>query len=193
MNRAVFVDRDGVINRKPAENQYVTSWEEMHFLPNVATAISLLNRAGFRVIVVTNQRCVAKGLIPATDLEAMHQRMRAELAADGAQIDDIYYCPHEHYPPCSCRKPKPGMLVSAARAYALDLGASWIIGDSETDVQAGKNAGCRTARVLGNDESASHSSDVVGASLLDAVHKVLQWEQRRKDLGNFGIEEEVRH
>jgi D-glycero-D-manno-heptose 1,7-bisphosphate phosphatase len=173
MSRAAFLDRDGVINRKPQAGQYVTHWEEMHFLPDVARAIALLNRADFRVIVVTNQRCVAKGLIPAAALEAMHRRMSEELAASGAKIDEIYYCPHEKHPPCFCRKPAPGMLLAAARAHDIDLTASWMIGDSEIDIEAGRNAGCRTALVLTNDETANLNCDVVASSLLETVDRLL--------------------
>src|ERR1700737_217915 len=105
MKRAAFLDRDGVINRKAGEGQYVTRWEEFHFLPGAAEGISLLNRAGWRVIVVSNQRCVAKGLLTTNELEAMHRRMCDHLAAAGAKLDGIYYCPHEKDPACSCRKP----------------------------------------------------------------------------------------
>ncbi len=177
MNRAAFLDRDGVINRKPPEGQYVTRWEEVHFLPDVARAIALLNRASFRVIVVSNQRCVAKGLVPAPALEAMHQRMCEELAANGARIDAIFYCPHEKHPPCSCRKPAPGMLLAAARAHDIDLTASWMIGDSKIDVETGRNAGCKTARVLTNDGTATLNCNVVASSLLEAVDKLLKWDE----------------
>ena len=176
MSKAAFLDRDGVINRKLQGNGYVTCWEEMYFLPDVAKAIALLNRAGFRVIVVSNQRCVTKGLVTAGALEAIHQRMIEELAAKGAIVDGIYYCPHDKYPPCSCRKPAPGMLLAAAHAHEIDLAASWMIGDSQIDVEAGRNAGCRTARIL-TGGAATFNSDVVGASLLDTVEKVLKWGQ----------------
>ena len=181
MNRAAFLDRDGVINRKPPADQYVTRWEEVHFLPGVAKAVALLNRAGFRVIVVSNQRCVAKGLIPATFLDAMHQRMCEELAANGARIDEIYYCPHEINPPCFCRKPAPGMLLAAARENDIDLAASWMIGDSGIDVEAGRNAGCRTAIVLTTGETATFNCDVVGSSLLEIVNKLLKLGQTPMD------------
>jgi len=177
MSRAAFLDRDGVINRKPLEGEYVTCWEEMQLLPGVSHAIGLLNRAGFRVIVVTNQRCVAKGLVSTAVLEAMHQRMCEELAEKGAHIAEIYYCPHEFNPACSCRKPLPGMLLSAARKHDIDLATSWMIGDSEIDVEAGRNAGCKTARVLTHDENATRECDVVAFSLLDAVDKLLKWGQ----------------
>jgi D-glycero-D-manno-heptose 1,7-bisphosphate phosphatase len=177
MSRAAFLDRDGLINRKPPEGEYVTCWEEMQLLPGVSHAIGLLNRAGFRVIVVTNQRCVAKGLVSTAVLEAMHQRMCEELAEKGAHIEEIYYCPHEFNPACSCRKPAPGMLLSAARKYDIDLATSWMIGDSGIDVEAGRNAGCKTARLLTHDENATPDCDVVAFSLLDAVDKLLKWDQ----------------
>ena len=176
MSRAAFLDRDGTLNRKLPDGQYVTRWEQVQFLPEVAKAITLLNRAGFLAIVVSNQRCVAKGLISLEDLEAIHRRMCAELAAEGARIDEVYYCPHEEYPPCSCRKPAPGMLLAAGRTHRIDLAASWMIGDSEVDVQAGKRAGCSTARVLTNGESATHHTDITGSSLLDVVEKLLRWD-----------------
>jgi D-glycero-D-manno-heptose 1,7-bisphosphate phosphatase len=176
MRRAAFLDRDGVINRKAREGGYVTRWEEMEILPGVAEAIALLNQAGLRVIVVSNQRCVAKGLVTAADLEALHHRMCEVLASAGATIDAIYYCPHEEEPACRCRKPQPGMLFDAAREHDIDLSLSWIIGDSKADVEAGRSAGCRTALIAGSDESKRLQPDVVAASLLDAVQQILPHE-----------------
>jgi D-glycero-D-manno-heptose 1,7-bisphosphate phosphatase len=176
MSRAVFLDRDGVINKKPVEGEYVTRWEELHILPGVASAIALLNRTGFRVIVVSNQRCVAKGLITTADLESMHHRVCDTLAAAGAKIDDVYYCPHEKEPPCRCRKPAPGMLLDAAQAHQIDLKSSWMIGDSEIDVEAGRNAGCKTVRLLESAEGGG-KADVVAASLLDAIHDILRYHE----------------
>src|SRR5713226_6467880 len=157
MTRAVFLDRDGVINRKAPEGRYVTRWEDFHVLPGVVEAITLLNRAGFFVIVVTNQRCIAKGLMTAAELEEMHQRMTALLARAGATIDAIYYCSHEVEESCKCRKPAPGMMLDAARSHGMDLPASWMIGDSDIDVEAGKNAGCKTARLLSTSATVDES------------------------------------
>jgi histidinol-phosphate phosphatase family protein len=176
MKKAAFLDRDGVLNRKAPEGQYVTRWEEMEFLPGAREAIRSLNQAGYFVVVVSNQRCVAKGLITASELEVMHARMRDEFAAAGARIDAIYYCPHNFQPPCSCRKPQPGMLLEAARTYDLDLAESWMIGDSGHDVQAGKSAGCRTARLTDDGKSSSGVADVIASSLLNAVHRILEVE-----------------
>jgi len=174
MKKAAFLDRDGVINRKAPEGQYVTRWADMEFLPGTCEAIRLLNDAGFLVVVVSNQRCVAKGLITTEELEAMHVRMCREFHAAGATIDDIYYCPHDNQPPCGCRKPQPGMLFDAARAHNVELGSSWMIGDSEHDVQAGRNAGCKTVQVVPDAKSAHRCADIIATSLLEATRKILQ-------------------
>ncbi len=173
MIRAAFLDRDGVINRNAREGEYVTRWEEMHILPGVSEAIALLNKAGFRVIVVSNQRCVAKGLITTADLEALHRRLCEVLASAGAIIDAIYYCPHEMAPPCRCRKPQPGMLLEAARTHDIDLTASWMIGDSDIDVEAGRQAGCKTARLLGSEERPHGNADLVARSLREVIDQIL--------------------
>jgi D-glycero-D-manno-heptose 1,7-bisphosphate phosphatase len=174
MSRAAFLDRDGVINERPVEGEYVTRWEDLRILPGTGEAIALLNLAGFRVTVVTNQRCVAKGLLSGADLERMHDRMCSALAAFGATIDDVYYCPHDYQPPCSCRKPLPGMLLRAASAHEIDLRTSWMIGDSDIDMLAGRNAGCKTARILNYGETEHGRVDIVAQSLRDAVCQILR-------------------
>jgi len=177
MNKAAFLDRDGVINQKaPSEDEYITRWEEMHILPGVVEAIALLNRADFRVMVISNQRCIAKGLLTSAELDSMHLRMCRELAAMGAQIDALYYCPHEEQPPCECRKPKPGMLFAAANEHEIDLSSSWMIGDSEKDVEAGRSAGCRTVRIVSADAGANDGADALAQSLLEAVQMILRLE-----------------
>ena len=176
MKKAAFLDRDGVIYRKAPEGQYVTRWEEMEFLPGVAEALRLLNHAGFCLIVVSNQRCIAKGLITAGEMDSIHARMRREFSDAGATIDAIYYCPHDIQPPCTCRKPQPGLLLNAARTHNVDLAASWMIGDSEVDVEAGRAAECRTARLLGDGDPNHGPADVVASSLLDATQKILEYE-----------------
>jgi D-glycero-D-manno-heptose 1,7-bisphosphate phosphatase len=176
-NKAAFLDRDGVINQKASRDEYVTRWQDMRFLPGVVKSINLLNRAGFQVFVVTNQRCVAKGLITPRALESIHQRMCQWLAAAGATIEAVYYCPHETQPPCSCRKPAPGMLLAAARDHQLDLAASWMIGDSEIDVEAGKRAGCKTVRLLQRKKTTAGCADLVAKSLLQATFEIVQREK----------------
>jgi len=178
MNRAAFLDRDGVINRKAPDGGYVTRWEDFHVLPGVIEGIAELNLAGFAVIVVTNQRCVAKGLLTEEDLKKLHQRMKEHFKQASALIDAIYYCPHELEPPCRCRKPAPGMLLDAARSHGLDLAASWMIGDSDVDIVAGKNAGCRTVKLVSSspDEAVNwdDSADVIARSLPEAIQQILR-------------------
>lgn len=174
MANAAFLDRDGVINEKMPDGQYVTCWEEMKFLPGAAVSMAALRNAGFRLIVVTNQRCVAKGLITREGLEAIHVRMCDRFAAVGACIDAVYYCPHDYAAACACRKPAPGLLLHAAKEHDLDLASSWMIGDSDVDVAAGKNAGCRTARLADLDQITNWKADVTATSLGDAVREILQ-------------------
>jgi len=180
VNIAAFLDRDGVINRGAPEGKYITRWEKVHFLPAVAEAICLLNQNGYLVVVVTNQRCVAKGLITAEHLERLHRTMCNELALAGARIDQIYYCPHALQPPCRCRKPAPGMLIEAARKCEIALSQSWMIGDSESDMEAGRRAGCKTARVAQCDVLSAIGADVTAPSLYDAVRRILNLDKNWK-------------
>ncbi|MFZ0821201.1 MAG: HAD family hydrolase [Candidatus Acidiferrales bacterium] len=187
MNRAAFLDRDGVINRKaPTPDQYITRWEEIQILPGAVEAIALLNQAGFRVIVVTNQRCVAHGLITVAELERLHKRLCDSLAGAGAIIDAVYFCPHELQPPCNCRKPQPGMLLEAARTHEIDLTVSWMIGDSNKDIEAGRNAGCKTAQLLSENETGNDNADVVAQSLLEATDQILRLEKNSADRRAMG-------
>jgi len=173
MLKAVFLDRDGVINRKaPTEDEYVTRWEEMEILPGVAEAIALLQRSGFQVYILTNQRSVAKGLLTIRELEALHEQLCSWLAQRGAGIDGVYYCPHDLAPPCDCRKPKPGMILRAAREHNVELRTSWMVGDSISDMEAGRQAGCQTVYVSSNGKPAGNAVDLVAPSLLTAAHRI---------------------
>jgi D-glycero-D-manno-heptose 1,7-bisphosphate phosphatase len=174
MNKAAFLDRDGVINQKAPEGAYITRWEDVKFLPGVAEAIAQFNRAGWQVIIISNQRCVAKGLVSIPELEALHLRMLTWLAERGAIIDAVYYCPHEKtQPPCDCRKPEPGMLMQAAREHHIDLASSWMIGDSESDIEAGRRAGCNTMRIQPVGKEPDMKADLRAASLLEAIPQIL--------------------
>jgi histidinol-phosphate phosphatase family protein len=140
--RAVFLDRDGVINHKAPAGDYIRTWGEVRLIHGAVEAVASLNRAGYKVFVVTNQRGIATKKVRMEDLQEIHLRIQQEFAVAGALISQMYYCPHDFVDRCSCRKPQPGMLRCAAREHRLDLRTSWMIGDSLTDVEAGENAGC---------------------------------------------------
>lgn len=145
--KIVFLDRDGVINRKPAEGDYVKNWSEFQFLPGAIEAMSLLCQNEYDIYIVTNQRGIARGLMSEADLETIHTRMRAELAQNGATVKQIYYCPHGDDDGCDCRKPKPGMLFRAASEHEFDLTKAVFIGDDQRDIEAGNAADCRVIMV----------------------------------------------
>ena len=143
MNKAVFLDRDGVINQRAAPHEYITRWEDFRFLPGVGAAIRALNEAGYLVLIVTNQRSVARGKMTMEAVDDIHRRMRGALAEAGAHIDGVYVCPHE-IGQCTCRKPDIGLFLQAERDFPIDRSASWMVGDSDTDVEAGRRYGVRT-------------------------------------------------
>lgn len=142
----VFLDRDGVINVKAAKGEYIRTWKEFRFLPNITDWIRLFNTLGYLVLVVTNQRGVALGKIRPEDLEEIHANMVRDLAKAGARIDDIFCCPH-HENTCDCRKPKPGLVRAAVEKWDIDIGRSLLIGDSRSDEQLARNCGLRFVMV----------------------------------------------
>lgn len=143
---AIFFDRDGVICKNRSD--HVKSWAEFEFLPQVKESLAALSLLNLPLIVVTNQAAIGRGLMTVELLEDIHQRMVAEIAAQGGRIDRIFYCPHRPEDSCDCRKPKPGMLYQAAAEMGLDLTRSYLIGDAMTDIQAGRQAGCHNILVL---------------------------------------------
>jgi D-glycero-D-manno-heptose 1,7-bisphosphate phosphatase len=144
---AIILDRDGVLNRRPPKAEYVKTWSEWSWLPEAQPALRELKKAGFRVIIITNQAGIARGAMTENDLSAIHQQMRTEAQAAGGDIDRVYHCPHGWDEGCSCRKPLPGMLFMAQKDFSLDLTRTWFIGDDERDEQAGRAAGCKTVLV----------------------------------------------
>lgn len=144
--RCVFLDRDGVINEKALPGEYIRTWAEFRFLPTITDWIRLFNNLDLLVIVVTNQRCIARGLATKADVDDIHSRMVQELARSGARIDDVLMCPHEEGE-CDCRKPRPGMVMEAAKKWDIDLPASLLIGDSASDRELAQNCGVRYVHV----------------------------------------------
>ena len=179
LRRAVFLDRDGTIGE---ELGYVNHIDRFQIFPYAAEAIRELNQANIPVIVVTNQSGIARKIFPESLVHEVHKKMIAELAAGGAWVDGIYYCPHKSEDSCECRKPNPGLLEQAAREHALDLGASWVVGDRYADLEMSHAAGGRGILVMtgyGRGEYELHHSgwprqpDALAENLKDAVRQIL--------------------
>lgn len=148
--RAAFLDRDGVLNRKMPEGQYVTAPEEFELLPGAIPGLQLLAARGYRLIVVTNQRGVARRKLTLDGLSIIHRKMERLLAANGLALDAIYVCPHGS-DECDCRKPEPGMLLRAFESFpGLVPGESVLFGDSTSDVEAARRAGVPAVRMPAN-------------------------------------------
>jgi histidinol-phosphate phosphatase family protein len=143
--KCVFFDRDGVVNRAPVE-RYVTRVEEFHLLPEFVAALRVVHAKGYVAVVVTNQAGIERGSMTQAAVDEIHDTLVRQLATERLSLLDIYVCPflddaHPH------RKPNPGMLLEAAKKHGLDLAASWMVGDNEKDITAGRGAGCRTVLV----------------------------------------------
>ena len=185
--RAVFIDRDGTISE---EVGYVNHVSRYRVFPFAAEAVRGLHAAGWLAVLVTNQAGVARGYFAEEMIGQVHGVLAAELEKEGARLDAVYYCPHHPSvgePPyrldCDCRKPKPGLIHTAAREFGLDLARCWMVGDRYSDVELARNAGVRSAFVLtgygrGELEYQSHAwkhqPDLVAENLLEAVRKIVE-------------------
>ena len=175
---AVFLDRDGTINE---ERGYLRAPEDVTLLPTVCEALHLLNTLNIPVVIVTNQSALGRGLMTMAEFEAVNAAFRTALQECGAHYDALYYCPHvpNLIPPCTCRKPQPGLLLQAALDLNLDLSRSYMVGDKDTDLEAGYAAGCRTVLVrTGFGEATyralttqSRQPNYIASTLIEAV----QW------------------
>ena len=167
-----FLDRDGVINEAPGAPGYVTAWAQFRFIDGALDALRTLKGKGYRLVVVTNQQGVGKGLMDIGALEAIHRNLRACCAEHGAAIDGVFFCPHLASDGCGCRKPRPGLIHQAIRELSLkvDFDQSWLIGDSPRDIEAGAAAGLNTLLIAPKAGSASCApASAMAASLADAV------------------------
>lgn len=180
---AVFLDRDGTINR---EVDYLTDIKQLRLLPGAAKAIGELNKLGMPVIIVTNQAAIANGRLDEAGIERIHNGLKKRLAIYGAKIDAIYYCPHhpdakraKYKADCQCRKPNIGMLTQAAKDFKIDLQRSFLIGDRTVDILAGNRAKTKTILVKtgygGQDKLHYTYPDAVAANLYEAVDLVHRW------------------
>lgn len=177
--KAIFLDRDGTINKYVG---FLKNIDDFELEDKVIDAIKLINRSGYLAVVVTNQPVIARGEVSVKELQEIHNKMETLLGLGRAYLDAIYYCPHhphggyvgerpEYKINCDCRKPKPGMLIKAAKDFNIDLEASWMIGDGINDIECGKNAGCHTAAIKCNFDA-----DILGNSLYDCITKILTME-----------------
>jgi D-glycero-D-manno-heptose 1,7-bisphosphate phosphatase len=180
----VFLDRDGTISE---EVGYLNHISRFRMLSGVPKAIRKLNDARLPVVVVTNQSGVGRGYFPESLIQEVHERLLSELAAEGARVDGMYYCPHVGADECSCRKPKTGMLERAASDLQLDLKKSFVVGDRGGDVGMAHHAGCKSVLVrtgFGEGELAWHAAkwrhqpDFVAKDLAEAVEWILREAQR---------------
>ncbi|WP_239462006.1 D-glycero-alpha-D-manno-heptose-1,7-bisphosphate 7-phosphatase [Occallatibacter savannae] len=179
--KTVFLDRDGVINKKMPERQYVRTIDEFQLLPGVAEAIAQMNRAGMRVIVLSNQRGIALGLYSAAAVDAIHQHLQSELRRSQARIDAFFYCPHDKSS-CNCRKPLPGLYEQARKQFPdLSPETSVMVGDSLSDIEFGSALGMRTVWIAGPEqnrkrgwETAAKAADLSFASLPQAVEELMK-------------------
>jgi D-glycero-D-manno-heptose 1,7-bisphosphate phosphatase len=188
---AIFIDRDGTINE---DSGYISTPDDLIIYPFAAEAVRLINESNLKAIVITNQSGIARGIYTEATLDAIHNRVREELARDGAHIDAIYYCPHHPHigddryrKMCDCRKPGTGMLVQAAREHDIDLAHSYVIGDKASDINLATNAGARGVLVmtgygretLANQDRWPCAPAIIADDLLDAVKRILDISQTR--------------
>ena len=155
MKRAIFLDRDGVINK---EVNYLSNPDDLELIDGVIEALKILRNLGYLLIIITNQAGVARGYFTESTLLKIHEKLIRILEKNDVHLDDIFYCPHhpDFTEICECRKPKPGMILSAQKKYDIDLNESFMVGDTLNDIQTGINAGCKTVLVLtgyGNEEA----------------------------------------
>jgi D,D-heptose 1,7-bisphosphate phosphatase len=177
--KAVFLDRDGTI---VVERGYITVPDDIELIPGVAAAIIRLREAGWKVFVVTNQGCVAKGMITEDELGVIHFRMVSMLGAEGAEVDGIYACIHhpkgtvpDYSIECDCRKPRPGLLERAASEHGLDLSSSVMIGDTLRDLDAGRAAGAQSVLVLTGKGLAISSTDHGAVHVATDLAAAVDW------------------
>jgi len=184
MRPGVLLDRDGVLNSvvvRFGRGFSPRRFAEFKLLPGVVAAVALLRAAGLPVVVVTNQPDIARGLLQPAELERMHEFLRGHVP-----VDRIYTCPHDDSDHCTCRKPRPGLLLRAAAEFQLDLEHTWMVGDSWKDVEAARAAGCRMIFIAGPyTDAGSSKPEHMAASLPEAAKMILRELQKMKAAGGL--------
>lgn len=164
-NKAIFLDRDGTI---AYDGPYCGRLENFKLFSMSAKAIKLFNDCGFKVIIITNQSGVGRGYFTEDELKKVHEKMKRDLKDGGANIDAIYYCPHHPADNCSCRKPKTALALKAISDLDIDVGRSFVVGDSESDVEMGCQLGCKTIQIL-SDKPISEKSSFLFTNIYEAA------------------------
>jgi len=178
MGYTIFLDRDGVINEDSPN--YIKSPDEFHFIPGSPEAVALLTRKGFEVILITNQSALGRQMITLDTLEAIFDKMRAGIEGAGGEVKDVFYCPHTPDEGCECRKPRPGMILSAMDKYGIDPDSAVMVGDSAKDIECGRAAGCGSTVLVatGNGSKALEVLSEKGISpdfFADDLLAAVQW------------------
>ena len=183
MEKIIFIDRDGVINRDPGgwtRYSYVTRWEDFHFLQGALDALKRLKEAGYKVYLVSNQAGVGKGYFTEADLAAINDKMLERINEAGGAIEELLYCTHTDEDNCDCRKPRSGLIERALRGKAIEAGKVYIVGDSYRDIEAGKRIGLKTILVLSGKTDAEKARtfgtppDYIKKDLSEAVDLILK-------------------
>lgn len=182
MEKVVFLDRDGVINKYPGRFQYVASWNEFAFLPRAKAALKRLHKEGYKIFVVSNQAGVSKGVYSQESLDTITKNMLEELEKEGITLGGVYYCTHRQEDNCSCRKPRTGLIESALESQAQDIDrqGAYFIGDSIVDMETGKAAGLQTILVFSGRETPDNKDswtilpDFTARDLSEAVDIILK-------------------
>jgi D-glycero-D-manno-heptose 1,7-bisphosphate phosphatase len=184
MTKYIFLDRDGVINEDPmvcsTDREYVTGWEYFHFLPGAIEAIRDLTRAGYKVVILSNQAGVGKGVYSKERLDGITKKMLSRIEENGGRIHSVQYCIHRKEDACDCRKPKTGLFTRALKGAKIDFSKAYFVGDTKRDIEAGNKIGCKTVLVLsGKTKEAKENlgwdiaPDVVKKDLKEAVEFIL--------------------
>jgi D-glycero-D-manno-heptose 1,7-bisphosphate phosphatase len=189
MEKFIFLDRDGVINKDPGgwtEHGYVTRWEDFHFIAGATDALKMLSKAGFRVIIISNQAGVGKGYFSQASLDEVTRKMIQTVSRNGGNVEDVFYCTHRSDEDCPCRKPKSGLLEQASKKYNIDVRDTYFVGDSKADIEAGMMIGAKTVLVFSGKTSFADMKswdvrpDHTFDNLLDAVKWLMDKENRKQ-------------
>jgi len=184
LQKVVFLDRDGVINRDSPN--YIKSWAEFEFLPGSIEAIKTFTNNGFTTIIISNQSAINRNLMPMKKLDYIHQMMKKTVKSQGGEIKDIFFCPHTPEDGCDCRKPKPGLIFTAQKIYKIDLSTSTMIGDTVKDIECAKKAGCahtvlvKTGNGVMSEKILAKKNilpDHVAENLYEAARWILSWDK----------------